>query len=196
MAKKTRIDRRGKIRSIVKRWNFTNNLPHWSVTKRASVNRRRRVIDDLWLTETISVSDSLLVTYAVDLTEELTTSDAVSLNDAIVMISSATVVDTGGVSKHAQPSSTSTMTMSDSLGFNMQSLNSQFNNFSFNFALFNGVGYDQEFYTDSVTMSDSVSLNAQNATGDTASVSDSIGFSFQIGSVFNANVINLSQFNG
>ena len=41
MAKKTRIDRRGKIRSLVRKFP-TGDKPHWSVTKRAAVNQRRR----------------------------------------------------------------------------------------------------------------------------------------------------------
>ena len=77
----------------------------------------------------------------------------------------------------------------------LQSLNTQFNNFIFNFALFNGIGYDQEFVTDSVTMSDSVSLNASTAQSESVSISDSVGFSFVVSSVFNENLINLSQFN-
>ena len=58
-----------------------------------------------------------------------------------------------------------------------------------------GIGYDQEFLTDSVTMSDSVSLNASTAQSESVSVSDSVGFSFVVSSVFNANPVNLSQFN-
>ena len=194
MAKKTRIDRRGKIRSIVRRFPPVKKA-HWTVVKRAANWKRRRFIDEVWLTDGITLSDSILITYNRNFADTLTTSDTVSLNDAKVLISSTTVADTDGVSKHAQPSSTDSISMSDSVGLDMQSLNTQFNNFSFNFCLFNGIGYDQEFYTDSVTMSDSVSLHASKPVGDSVSVSDSIGFSFQIGSVFNSSAMNLSQFN-
>ena len=197
MAKKTRIDRRGKIRSIVKRWNFTNNLPHWSVTKRAAVWERRRVIDDLWLTETITLSDGVVPHLDRGVSSGVTMSDAVNINDAKVILNSATFSDDGTIVKNFEsPSNASGATVSDSIGFDLGTLSSVFNTGKVNDMLFNAVGYDQEFLTDSVTASDAVSLNAQNAKGDTASVSDSIGFSFQIGSMFNSNAINLSQFNG
>jgi len=197
MAKKTRIDRRGKIRSIVKRWNFTNNLPHWSITKRAAVWERRRVIDDLWLTETITLSDGVVPHLERGVSSGVTMSDAVNINDAKVILNSATFSDDGTIVKNFEsPSNASGATVSDSIGFDLGTLSSVFNTGKVNDMLFNAVGYDQEFLTDSVTASDAVSLNAQNAKGDTASVSDSIGFSFQIGSMFNSNAINLSQFNG
>ena len=120
--------------------------------------------------------------------------DAVALGNDKLLLSS-TVVETDDVVKHAQPSNTDSMTVSDSVGMDLQSLNTQLNNFIFNFALFNGVGYDQEFVTDSVTMSDSVSLNASTAQSESVSVSDSVGFSFVVSSVLNANPVNLSQFN-
>ena len=197
MAKKTRIDRRGKIRSIVKRWNFTNNLPHWSITKRAAVWERRRVIDDLWLTETITLSDGVVPHLDRGVSSGVTMSDAVNINDAKVILNSATFSDDGTIVKNFEsPSNASGATVSDSIGFDLGTLSSVFNTGKVNDMLFNAVGYDQEFLTDSVTASDAVSLNAQNAKGDTASVSDSIGFTFQIGSMFNSNAINLSQFNG
>ena len=193
MAKKTRIDRRGKIRSVVRKFP-TGNKPHWSITKREAVNRRRRIVDDVWLTETISITDEILVSYSRYFDETVSMADAVALGNDKLLLSS-TVVETDDVVKHAQPSNTDSMTISDSVGMDLQSLNTQLNNFIFNFALFNGVGYDQEFVTDSVTMSDSVSLNASTAQSESVSVSDSVGFSFVVSSVFNANPVNLSQFN-
>jgi len=193
MAKKTRIDRRGKIKSVVRKFP-TGNKPHWSITKREAVNRRRRIVDDVWLTETISITDEILVSYSRYFDETVSMADAVALGNDKLLLSS-TVVETDNVVKHAQPSNTDSMTISDSVGMDLQSLNTQLNNFIFNFALFNGVGYDQEFVTDSVTMSDSVSLNASTAQSESVSVSDSVGFSFVVSSVFNANPVNLSQFN-
>lgn len=193
MAKKTRIDRRGKIRSVVRKFP-TGNKPHWSITKREAVNRRRRIVDDVWLTETINITDEILVSYSRYFDETVSMADAVALGNDKLLLSS-TLVETDDVVKHAQPSNTDSMTVSDSVGMDLQSLNTQLNNFIFNFALFNGVGYDQEFVTDSVTMSDSVSLNASTAQSESVSVSDSVGFSFVVSSVFNANPVNLSQFN-
>ena len=193
MAKKTRIDRRGKIRSVVRKFP-TGNKPHWSITKREAVNRRRRIVDDVWLTETISITDEILVSYSRYFDETVSMADAVALGNDKLLLSS-TLVETDDVVKHAQPSNTDSMTVSDSVGMDLQSLNTQLNNFIFNFALFNGVGYDQEFVTDSVTMSDSVSLNASTAQSESVSVSDSVGFSFVVSGIFNANPVNLSQFN-
>ena len=45
MAKKTRIDRRGKIRSIVRKFP-KEKRQHWSIVKRAQVWERRRIIDE------------------------------------------------------------------------------------------------------------------------------------------------------
>ena len=194
MAKiKGRIGNRGKIRPLVRK-RPEKRGPHWAVTKREAVNRRRRVIDDVWLTETISITDEILVSYSRYFDETVSMADAVALGNDKLLLSS-TVVETDDVVKHAQPSNTDSMTVSDSVGMDLQSLNTQLNNFIFNFALFNGVGYDQEFVTDSVTMSDSVSLNASTAQSESVSVSDSVGFSFVVSSVLNENLINLSQFN-
>jgi hypothetical protein len=194
MAKiKGRIGNRGKIRPLVRK-RPEKRGPHWSITKRAAVWNRRRFIDEVWLTETISITDEILVSYSRYFDEAVTMADAVALGNDKLLLSS-TVVETDAIAKHAQPSSTDSMTVSDSVGMDLQSLNTKFNNFNFNFALFNGVGYDQEFLTDSVTMSDSVSLNASTAQSESVSVSDSVGFSFVVSSVFNANLINLSQFN-
>ena len=193
MAKKTRIDRRGKIRSIVRKFP-KEKRQHWSIVKRAQVWERRRVIDDVWLTETISITDEVLVSYSRYFDETVSMADAVALGNDKLLLSS-TLVETDDVVKHAQPSNTDSMTVSDSVGMDLQSLNTQLNNFIFNYALFNGVGYDQEFVTDSVTMSDSVSLNASTAQSESVSVSDSVGFSFVVSGIFNANPVNLSQFN-
>ena len=196
MAKKTRIDRRGKIRSIVKRWNFTNNLPHWSITKRAAVWERRRVIDDLWLTETITLSDGVVPHLDRGVSSGVTMSDAVNINDAKVILNSATFSDDGTIVKNFEsPSNASGATVSDSIGFELGTLSSVFNTGKVNDMLFNAVGYDQEFLTDSITASDAVSLAPTSGQSEAVSVSDSIGFSFQIGSVFNSAAINLSQFN-
>ena len=196
MAKKTRIDRRGKIRSIVKRWNFPHNKPHWSETKRASVNRRRRIVDEEWFTSYITLSDAIEPHLNRPVSSGITMSDAQSINDEMVILGSATITDDGTIVKNFEsPSNTSGATISDSIGFELASFSSIFNATKINIAVFNGVGYDQEFYNDSVTMSDSVSLNASNALSDSVSVSDGIGIAFIVSSIFNAGQFNLSQFN-
>ena len=55
--------------------------PHWSITKREAVNRRRRVIDDVWLTETISITDEVLVSYSRYFDETVSMADAVALGN-------------------------------------------------------------------------------------------------------------------
>ena len=195
MAKKTRIDRRGKIRSLVRSFP-TGNKPHWSITKRAAVNRRRRIIDELWLTETITLSDGVVPHLERGVSSGVTMSDAVNINDEKVILNSATFSDDGTIVKNFEsPSNASGATVSDSIGFELGTLSSVFNTGKVNDMLFNAVGYDQEFLTDSITASDAVSLAPTSGQSEAVSVSDSIGFSFQIGSVFNSAAINLSQFN-
>ena len=196
MAKKTRIDRRGKIRSIVKPWNFPNNKPHWSITKRAAVNRRRRIIDDVWHTDNLILTDAILTHLERFVTESVSLSDTANINGEKVIINSQVVTDTDGISKNfQQPSNADSFSLSDSIGFELGTLSSVFNTGKVNDMLFNAVGYDQEFLTDSITAGDAVTLNASTAEGDTATISDSVGFSFVISSMFNGNSINLSQFN-
>jgi len=196
MAKKTRIDRRGKIRSIVKPWSFTKNKPHWSITKRAAVNRRRRIVDEVWHTDNVTVTDAIVPHLERFITEILSLSDVANINGEKIIINSQVVTDTGGISKNfQQPANASGISLSDSVGFELGTLSSVFNTGKVNDMLFNAVGYDQEFLTDSITAGDAVTLNASTAEGDIASVSDSIGFDFLVGSMLNSSVINLSQFN-
>lgn len=196
MAKKTRIDRRGKIRSIVKPWSFTKNKPHWSITKRAAVNRRRRIVDEVWHTDNVTVTDAIVPHLERFITEILSLSDVANINGEKIIINSQVVTDTGGISKNfQQPANASGISLSDSVGFELGTLSSVFNTGKVNDMLFNAVGYDQEFLTDSITAGDAVTLNASTAEGDIASVSDSIGLNFLVGSMLNSSVINLSQFN-
>jgi hypothetical protein len=195
MAKKTRIDRRGKIRSLVRKFPI-GDKPHWAITKRASVNRRRRIVDDLWLADTITLSDLVVPDLNRLVASGITMSDAQSINDEMVILGSATITDDGTIVKNFEsPSNASGATITDSIGFELASFSSIFNATKINIAVFNGLGYDQEFYNDSITMSDGVSLNASNALSDSVSVSDSIGVSFIVSSIFNAGQFNLSQFN-
>jgi len=195
MAKKTRIDRRGKIRSLVRKFP-TGPKPHWSITKRAAVWERRRIIDDVWLYETIILSDSIVPHLNRFVTDSVSLSDTANINGEKVIINSQTITDDGTISKNfQQPANADSFSLSDSIGFDLGTLSSVFNTGKVNDMLFNAVGYDQEFYTDSITASDAVSLAPTSGQSEAVSVSDSIGFDFLVGSMFNTSTINLSQFN-
>jgi hypothetical protein len=195
MAKKTRIDRRGKIRSLVRKFP-TGPKPHWSITKRAAVWGRRRIIDEEWLYETIVLSDSIVPHLNRFVTDSVSLSDTANINGEKVIINSQTITDDGTISKNfQQPANASGISVADSIGFELGTLSSVFNTGKVNDMLFNAVGYDQEFYTDSITASDAVSLAPTSGQSEAVSVSDSIGFDFLVGSVFNTSTINLSQFN-
>lgn len=195
MAKKTRIDRRGKIRSLVRKFP-TGQKPHWSITKREAVNRRRRIVDEVWRTDNVTVTDAIVPHLERFITEILSLSDVANINGEKIIINSQVVTDTGGISKNfQQPANASGISLSDSIGFELGTLSSVFNTGKVNDMLFNAVGYDQEFLTDSITAGDAVSLAPNSGQSETVSVGDSIGFDFLVGSVLNTSVINLSQFN-
>lgn len=195
MAKKTRIDRRGKIRSIVRKFP-KEKRQHWSIVKRAQVWERRRIIDEVFASDTFTVTDSIVPHLTRYVTDSVTFSDTANINGEKVVINSQTITDDGGISKNfQQPANADSISLSDSVGFELGTLSSVFNTGKVNDMLFNAVGYDQEFLTDSVTASDAVSLAPESGQSETVSVSDSVGFDFLVGSVFNTSAINLSQFN-
>jgi hypothetical protein len=195
MAKKTRIDRRGKIRSIVRRFPPVKKA-HWTIVKRAANWKRRRVIDEVFEFETVTVTDSIVPHLTRYVTDSVTFSDTANINGEKVVINSQTITDDGGISKQfQQPANADSVSLSDSVGFELGTLSSVFNTGKVNDMLFNAVGYDQEFLTDSITASDAVSLAPNSGQSETVSVSDSVGFDFLVGSVFNTSAINLSQFN-
>ncbi len=195
MAKKTRIDRRGKIRSIVRKFP-KEKRQHWSIVKRAQVWERRRIIDEVFEFDTITVTDAIVPHLTRFVNDSVTLSDTANINGEKVVINSQTITDDGGISKNfQQPANADSISLSDSVGFELGTLSSVFNTGKVNDMLFNAVGYDQEFYTDSVTASDAIELNAQNAASDTATISDSVGFAFVVSSMLNANQFNLSQLN-
>ena len=197
MAKKTRIDRRGTIRSLSsivrKRQGHKTYHKH---AKRAAVWRRLAYIDDVFLTEEVIFSDVVVPHLNRFVNDSVTLSDTANINGEKVVINSQTITDDGGISKQfQQPANADSFSLSDSIGFELGTLSSVFNTGKVNDMLFNAVGFDQEFYTDSITASDAVELNAQNASSDTATISDSVGFSFVVSSIFNSNQLNLSQLN-
>ena len=195
MAKKTRIDRRGKIRSIVRKFP-KEKRQHWSIVKRAQVWERRRIIDEVFEFDTITVTDAIVPHLTRFVNDSVTLSDTANINGEKVVINSQTITDDGGISKNfQQPANADSISLSDSIGFELGTLSSVFNTGKVNDMLFNAVGYDQEFLTDSITASDAVSLAPNSGQSETVSVSDSVGFDFLVGSVFNTSAINLSQFN-
>ena len=196
MAKiKGRIGNRGKIRPLVRK-RPEGRGPHWSITKRAAVWERRRVIDEVFEFETITVTDAIEPHLNRFVNDSVTLSDTANINGEKVVINSQTITDDGGISKNfQQPANADSISLSDSVGFELGTLSSVFNTGKVNDMLFNAVGYDQEFLTDSVTASDAVSLAPESGQSETVSVSDSVGFDFLVGSVFNTSAINLSQFN-
>ena len=196
MAKiKGRIGNRGKIRPLVRK-RAEGRGPHWSITKRAAVWERRRVIDEVFATENITVTDTITPHLNRFINDSLSTSDVVNIDNAVLMISEATITDDGTIVKDfQQPANADSVSLSDSVGFEVGTLSSVFNTGKVNDMLFNAVGYDQEFLTDSITASDAVSLAPNSGQDETVSVSDSVGFDFLVGSVFNTSAINLSQFN-
>ena len=158
MAKKTRIDRRGKIRSIVRKFP-KEKRQHWSIVKRAQVWERRRIIDEVFASDTFTVTDSIVPHLTRYVTDSVTFSDTANINGEKVVINSQTITDDGGISKNfQQPANADSISLSDSVGFELGTLSSVFNTGKVNDMLFNAVGYDQEFLTDSVTASDAVSL--------------------------------------
>ena len=196
MAKiKGRIGNRGKIRPLVRN-RAEGRGPHWSVTKRASVWSRRRVIDEVFEFDTVTVTDAIVPHLTRYVTDSVTFSDTANINGEKVVINSQTITDDGGISKQfQQPANADSVSLSDSVGFELGTLSSVFNTGKVNDMLFNAVGYDQEFLTDSITASDAVSLAPNSGQSETVSVSDSVGFDFLVGSVFNTSAINLSQIN-
>ena len=188
MAKKTRIDRRGKIRSLVRKFP-TGQKPHWSITKRAAVNRRRRIIDDLFLQEFINVSDAISKHQQYFLTDAVGSSDTANINGEKIVINSQTITDDGGIAKNfQQPTNADSLSLSDSIGFELASSNSMFNVAKINDFFFNGEGDDFEFFTDSVTTADAISLHTNKGISETASTSDSIGLNIQLNKTETVNI--------
>ena len=180
MAKKTRIDRRGKIRSLVRKFP-TGQKPHWSITKRAAVNRRRRIIDDLFLTEIINVSDAITKEQEIFFSDAVGSSDTANINGEKVVINSQAISDDGGIAKNfQQPTNADTIGLSDSIGFELASSNSMFNVAKINDFFFNGEGDDFEFFTDSVTTADAISLHTNKGISETATATDLIGLNIQL----------------
>ena len=197
MAKKTRIDRRGTIRSLSsivrKRQGHKTYHKH---AKRAAVWRRLAYIDDVFLTEEVIFSDVVVPHLNRFVNDSVTLSDTANINGEKVVINSQTITDDGGISKQfQQPANADSFSVSDSIGFLLGSAGSIFNAGTLNETAFGAIMADQEFYTDSTTASDSITLDSSKPVTETATITDSIGFSFEVGSLMNAAPMGLSQFN-
>ena len=195
MAKKTRIDRRGKIRSLVRKFP-SNQRPHWSIWKRAAVQKRRRIVDEVFAVENLQITDSIIPHLERFITSGLSTSDAVNIANAVLMISEATITDDGTIVKNfQQPANADSISFGSSIGFDLGSLSSMFNAGKLNETTFGALMADQEFYNDSLTASDSVVLESLKPITETATITDSIGLTFEVSSIMNAATMGLSQFN-
>ena len=195
MAKKTRIDRRGKIRSIVRKFP-KEKRQHWSIVKRAQVWERRRIVDEVFAAENITVTDTITPHLNRFVNDSLSTSDAVNIDNAVLMISEATITDDGTIVKDfQQPANADSISFSDSIGFDLGTLSGMFNAAKFNGTTFGAIMADQEFYTDSLTATDSVAWQIAKAPTETATITDSIGLNFEVSSLINAAPMGLSQFN-
>ena len=195
MAKKTRIDRRGKTRSIVRKFP-KEKRQHWSIVKRAQVWERCRLIDEVFEVENITVTDTITPHLNRYIYDSLSTSDAVNIDNAVLMISTATITDDGTIVKDfQQPANADSIGISDSIGFDLGTLSGRFNAAKFNDTTFGAIMADQEFYTDSLTVAESINWEATKPLTDTATITDSIGFNFEVSSLINAAPMGLSQFN-
>jgi hypothetical protein len=197
MAKKTRIDRRGKIRSITSvARTIQQKKPFWKNTKYAAVQKRRRIVDEVFAAENLQITDSIVPHLERFITSGLSTSDAVNIANAVLMISEATIADDGTIVKDfQQPANADSISFGSSIGFDLGSLSSMFNAGKLNETTFGALMAEQEFYNDSLTASDSVVLESLKPVTETATITDSIGFTFEVGSLMNAAPMGLSQFN-
>ncbi len=195
MGKKTRIDRRGKIRSIVRKFP-KEKRQHWSIVKRAQVWERRRIVDEVFAAENITVTDTITPHLNRFVNDSLSTSDAVNIDNSVLMISTATITDDGTIVKDfQQPANADSISFSDSIGFDLGTLSGMFNAAKFNGTTFGAIMADQEFYTDSLTATDSVAWEVTKPITETATITDSIGLTFEVSSLINAAPMGLSQFN-
>ena len=139
MAKKTRIDRRGKIRSIVRKFP-KEKKQHWSIVKRAQVWERRRIVDEIFAAENITLTDTITPHLNRFVNDLLSTSDAVNIDNAVLMISEATITDDGTIVKDfQQPANADSISFSDSIGFDLGTLSGMFNAAKFNDTTFGAI---------------------------------------------------------
>lgn len=193
---KSRIDRRGKIRSMVRK-RPAGRGPHWAVTKREAVWRRRRAIDDVWLVESVYTNDEVLIHLNKQVTETVGLSDTINLNGEKIIIDSPVFSDDGFVKDFSQPGLADQATMTDSIGFKLQDNLMLFNNNEMNSAEFNAIAYDLVNVESTTAVTDSLSFALTKGLSDSAITSDRVEMSlFVPNQPMNTNLINLATLNG
>ena len=196
MAKKTRIDRRGKIRSLTRKQPPIVRL-QWRKAKTLAVLARRRFIDDVWLAEFVTTNDEVLVHLNKQVTEIVGLSDTVNLNGEKIIIDSPVFSDDGFVKDFSQPGLADIASMTDSIGFKLQDNLMLFNNNEMNSAEFNAIAYDLVNVEDITTVTDSLSFAITKGLSDSAITSDKVEMSlFVPNQPMNTNIINLATLNG
>jgi hypothetical protein len=193
---KSRIDRRGKIRSMVRK-RPAGRGPHWAVTKREAVWRRRRAIDDVWLVDSVDTNDEVLIHLNRHVTEIVGLSDTINLNGEKIVIDSPVFSDDGFVKDFSQPGLADQATMTDSIGFKLQDNLMLFNNNEINSAEFNAIAYDLVNVESTTAVTDSLSFALTKGLSDSAITSDRVEMSlFVPNQPMNTNLINLATLNG
>ena len=196
MAKKTRIDRRGKIRSLTRKQPPIVRL-QWRKAKTLAVLARRRFIDDVWLAEFVTTNDEVLVHLNKQVTEIVGLSDTVNLNGDKIIIDSPAFSDDGFVKDFSQPGLADIASMTDSIGFKLQDNLMLFNNNEMNSAEFNAIAYDLVNVGDTMAVTDSFSFAITKGLSDSAITSDKVEMSlFVPNQPMNTNIINLATLNG
>ena len=196
MAKKTRIDRRGKIRSLTRKQPPIVRL-QWRKAKTLAVLARRRFIDDVWLAEFVTTNDEVLVHLNKQVAEIVGLSDTVNLNGEKIIIDSPVFSDDGFVKDFSQPGLADIASMTDSIGFKLQDNLMLFNNNEMNSAEFNAIAYDLVNVGDTMAVTDSFSFAITKGLSDSAITSDKVEMSlFVPNQPMNTNIINLATLNG
>ena len=196
MAKKTRIDRRGKIRSLTRKQPSVVRL-QWRKGKTLAVLARRRFIDDVWLAEFVTTNDEVLIHLNKQVTEIVGLSDTVNLNGEKLIIDSPAFSDDGFVKDFSQPGLADIASMTDNIGFKLQDNLMLFNNNEMNSAEFNAIAYDLVNVEDITTVTDSLSFAITKGLSDSAITSDKVEMSlFVPNQPMNTNIINLATLNG
>ena len=197
MAKKTRIDRRGKIRSLTRKQPPIVRL-QWRKGKTLAVLARRRFIDDVWITSEVVFTDSILrnLNRVLD-SDSISMSDTAVLNGEKIIIDSPTFTDDGFVKDVDKPGLADAASITDTIGFKLQDNLMLFNNNEINAAPFNAIAYLLQNETDTQTITDSISLAVTTNLSDSAIMSDNVGMSlFVPNQPMNTNIINLATLNG
>mgnify|MGYP001580540692 FL=1 len=196
MAKGRVYNSRGKIRSLVRK-RPTGRGPHWSITKRAAVWQRRRVLDDVWAVDNVATADTVLLHIRKQFAESIGLSDTVVLNGEKVIIDSPVFSDDGFVKDFKQPGLADAATVTDTIGFKLQDNLMLFNNNEINSAELNAIAYDLVNVEDTLAVTDITSFEFTKSLSDSAIMSDNLEMSlFVPNQPMNTNIINLATLNG